>query len=297
MNTTGQLTPEQIKQGRRHLVTPEGVDLQIELADVGARIGAFSIDLLVMILILTGANYALGATFLYSPELAEIIWTVIAFILRSFYFTLFELGRRAATPGKMALKIRVAARGKARLSAASVFARNALREIGFFLPLTMSFLFLFGLIVGGVDGWLGLLALIWASIFLLFPLFNKDRLRVGDLVAGTWVVRSPRPMLAADLVITDKPEYEETFAKFAFTPAQIDTYGIKELHVLEDVLRAKDKEVLADVAIRIRTKIGWVWEPGESDSAFLRAYYAALRGRLESKMLMGVRREDKFDKR
>ena len=293
MSTAGGLTPSQIKQGRRHLVTPEGVDLQIELADVGARIGAFAIDLIIITVVLIAAAFALGSMSIYSRELANVIFVLIAFLLRSFYFTLFELGRRAATPGKMALKIRVAARGKARLSAASVFARNALREIGFFLPIG----FLFGIGMGGVDGWMSLLASIWAGIFLLFPLFNKDRLRVGDLVAGTWVVRAPHPMLAADLVTTDRPENEALFAKFAFTPAQIDTYGIKELHVLEDVLRARDTEVLKDVASRIRTKIGWVWEDGESDVAFLRAYYAALRGRLESKMLMGVRRKDKFDKR
>ena len=293
MSATGSLTPRQIKQGRRHLVTPEGIDLQIELADTGARIGAFAIDLVVMTLTLVAAAFALGSMSIYSDELAYIIFVLLAFLLRSFYFTLFEMGRRAATPGKMMLKIRVAARGKARLSAASVFARNALREIGFFLPIS----FLFGIGMGGVDGWLYFLASVWAGIFLFFPLFNKDRLRVGDLVAGTWVVRAPRPMLAADLVTTDKPEYEAIFAKFTFTPAQTDAYGIKELHVLEDVLRASDREVLEDVANRIRTKIGWVWESGESDSAFLRAYYAALRGRLESKMLMGVRRKDKFDKR
>lgn len=293
MSAAGSLSPAQIKQGRRHLVTPEGVDLQMELADVGARIGAFAIDLIVISLTLFAVAFALGSMDLYDSETAEVILILVAFFLRSFYFTLFELGRRAATPGKMALKIRVAARGKARLSAASVFARNALREIGFFLPLA----FLFGIGMGGVDGWMSLLASIWAGIFLLFPLFNKDRLRVGDLVAGTWVVRAPRPILAADLVTSDKPENEGMFAKFAFTPAQIDTYGIKELHVLEDVLRATDPEVLKDVASRIRTKIDWVWEDGESDVAFLRAYYAALRGRLESKMLMGVRRKDKFDKR
>lgn len=293
MSAAGLLTSDQIRQGRRHLVTPEGVDLQVELADVGARIGAFSIDLIIITLTLIGSFFALASMSLYSEDLAVIIFVLFAFLLRSFYFTLFELGRRAATPGKIALKIRVAARGKARLSAASVFARNALREIGFFLPLG----FIFGIGAGGVDGWMSLLASIWAGIFLLFPLFNKDRLRVGDLVAGTWVVRAPRPMLAADLVTTDRPENQALFAKFAFTPAQIDTYGIKELHVLEDVLRAQDAEVLRDVASRIRTKIGWVWEEGESDVAFLRAYYAALRGRLESKMLMGVRRKDKFDKR
>ncbi len=293
MSRAGTLSPDQVKGGRRHLVTPEGVDLQIELADVGSRIGAFALDLMFMILILIAAAYGLGSMNLYDNGLGITLFILIAFLLRSFYFTLFEMGRRAATPGKMILKIRVAARGKARLSAASVFARNALREIGFFLPIG----FLFGIGSGGVDGWMSLLATIWAGIFLFFPLFNRDRLRVGDLVAGTWVVKSPRPILAADLVTTDKPEHEAIFAKFVFTPAQIDTYGIKELHVLEDVLRARDSEVLADVANRIRTKIGWVWEAGESDVAFLRAYYAALRGRLESKMLMGVRRKDKFDTR
>jgi uncharacterized RDD family membrane protein YckC len=293
MSGAGHLSAQQIKMGRRHLVTPEGVDLQIELADVGARIGAFTLDLVFIILVLIASTFALSSMSFYNSELAFTIYVLISFLLRSFYFTLFELSRRAATPGKMILKIRVAARGKARLSAASVFARNALREIGFFLPIG----FLFGIGSGGVDGWMSLLASIWAGIFLFFPLFNKDRLRVGDLVAGTWVVRAPRPMLAADLVTTDKPENEAIFAQFAFTPAQIDAYGIKELHVLEDVLRAKDADVLTDVASRIRTKIGWVWEEGESDVAFLRAYYAALRGRLESKVLMGVRRKDKFDKR
>ncbi len=293
MSKAGQLSPEQFRMGRRHLVTPEGVDLQIELADIGARIGAFMIDLIIITLILIASAFALGSMSLYNEDLATTIITLIAFLLRSFYFTLFEMGRRAATPGKMMLKIRVAARGKARLSAASVFARNALREIGFFLPIGM----LGGIGQGGVNGWLYLLGSIWTGVFLLFPLFNKDRLRVGDLVAGTWVVRAPRPMLAADLVTTDRPETEAIFAKFAFTPAQIDTYGIKELHVLEDVLRAQDPDVLKDVANRIRTKIEWLWEEGENDISFLRAYYAALRGRLESKMLMGVRRKDKFDKR
>ncbi|GGX73554.1 hypothetical protein GCM10011309_24530 [Litorimonas cladophorae] len=293
MSAAGSLSVDQIKLGRRHLVTPEGVDLQIELADVGSRIGAFAIDLIIMIVVLIAAGFGLSSMSIYNGELAFTIFVLIAFLLRSFYFTLFEMGRRAATPGKMLMKIRVAARGKARLSAASVFARNALREIGFFLPIG----FLFGIGQGGVDGWISLLVSIWAGIFLMFPLFNRDRLRVGDLVAGTWVVKSPRPILAADLITTDAPEVEAAFAKFAFTPAQIDMYGIKELHVLEDVLRARDREVMTDVATRIRTKIGWTWEEGESDATFLRAYYAALRGRLESKMLMGVRRKDKFDRR
>ena len=97
MSHAGELSPGQIKRGRRHLVTPEGVDLQVELADVGARIGAFTIDLVIIVLVLIAAIFALGSMSLYNKELANTIIVLIAFLLRSFYFTLFELGRRAAT--------------------------------------------------------------------------------------------------------------------------------------------------------------------------------------------------------
>jgi hypothetical protein len=66
--------------------------------------------------------------------------------------------------------------------------------------------------------------------------------------------------------------------------------------VLEQVLRAGDKRTAAAVASRIRGKIGWYRTEGETDAAFLTAYYAALRGRLEHRLLFGHRRRDKFDK-
>jgi hypothetical protein len=49
------------------------------------------------------------------------------------------------------------------------------------------------------------------------------------------------------------------------------------------------------VAERIRCKIAWYKAPDERDEAFLSAYYAALRGRLETQLLFGRRRKDKFD--
>ena len=53
------------------------------------------------------------------------------------------------------------------------------------------------------------------------------------------------------------------------TPKQAEAYGIHELHVLEDVLRQSTQEVKAQVALRIRQKIGWHMQPGETDTAFL----------------------------
>jgi len=49
------------------------------------------------------------------------------------------------------------------------------------------------------------------------------------------------------------------------------------------------------VAKRIALKIGW--NPGDvlDSKAFLEAFYKAQRSELESKMLFGVRRKDKFD--
>ncbi len=49
------------------------------------------------------------------------------------------------------------------------------------------------------------------------------------------------------------------------------------------------------MAERIRSKIAWTRGAEESDWAFLDAYYAALRRRLETRMLLGKRRRDKFD--
>ena len=65
--------------------------------------------------------------------------------------------------------------------------------------------------------------------------------------------------------------------------------------MLEDVLRRKDPKTMAAVAERIRAKIGWREPAGETDDGFLAAYYAALRGRLETRLLFGHRRKDKFD--
>jgi uncharacterized RDD family membrane protein YckC len=275
----------------RSLVTPEGVDLKLRLGDAGERAAALLIDLLIMVAALVAFALLAGLAMIGSKGKGwEVIGTVavlVFFMLRNLYFVLFELTPGAATPGKRAMGLRVAARNGGRLTADAIFARNAMREIELYLPI--SFLLVQGDQVGA---WISLAGLLWCAVFLLFPLFNRDRLRVGDLVAGTWVVKAPTRKLAPDLVETSRPAVE----RFRFTMAQLDAYGVKELHVLEDVLRRYETKTIALVAARIRLKIGWNAAPDESDGDFLAAYYAGLRGRLESRLLLGKRRKDKFDK-
>jgi uncharacterized RDD family membrane protein YckC len=274
----------------REFVTPEGVDLRLRIGDAGERAGAFLLDLVIMVLALVVVTIAaasvVATTRLQGSEFVGVIWLIGFFFLRCFYFTAFELQPAAATPGKRIMGLRVIARDGGRLTADAVFARNAMRELEVFVPL----MFIFG---GGrgVDAWMSLLGVLWSGIFLFFPLFNRDRLRLGDLAAGSMVVKAPRKVLPPDLAEDGMLSY----GAVVFTTAQLDAYGVKELHVLEDVLRRGDRKTIAAVATRIRAKLGMTDPPDVSDLAFLSAYYAGLRGRLERRMLFGHRRKDKFD--
>lgn len=269
---------------RRSFVTPEGVDLRIELGSAGERAGAFVIDLLAILVVLIVATIAIAYLAWASHQGAfAVLWLLGFFVLRNGWFALFELSGSGATPGKRLVGLRVVARDGARLTGGAVIARNAMREIELFLPLS----FLGSQAVHGwADSALTLFALGWSGIFLLFPLFNRDRLRVGDLLAGTWVVHTVRGKLGSDLV---EPVERE---RRVFSEAALGLYGVYELQMLEEVLRGGSDEAIVTVAATIRRKAGL--PDDHDDRGFLTDYYAALCGRLERGLLVGRRRADKF---
>lgn len=284
-------SPAPVAGLRRRLITPEGVDLRLELATASERAGAFLIDFAIILGAIIASTIVAGMVAGYGgfegAQVFAIIWLLAFFLLRNGYFVAFELRAGGATPGKRALGLRVATRDGGRLTANAVVARNAMREIEVFIPLS----FLFAGPREQVDAIIVLLGLLWSGIFLLFPLFNRDRLRVGDLVAGTWVIRAPKHRLAPDMA-----DERVGAGPYAFTASQVDAYGVMELQVLEDVLRRADRMVMKAVAERIRAKIGWTDVGDETDRAFLNAYYTALRRRLEQGLLFGKRRKDKHDR-
>jgi hypothetical protein len=114
------------------------------------------------------------------------------------------------------------------------------------------------------------------------------------------VIAEPRPALLPDLsrstgaaAAAEQP--------YRFTPAQLAVYGVKELQVLEELLRATHQDAhLArrDVAQRIIRRIGYeVPDQREfNPTRFLEAFYAAQRGRLETDLAFGRRKRDKFDR-
>jgi uncharacterized RDD family membrane protein YckC len=278
----------------REVVTPEGVPVRFAVAAAGDRLVAFALDLLAVGGIVLAIVIPLGGLALrgiLETDLVTAAGFLAVFLVWTFYFAFFELSWQGQTPGKRRLRIRaVEARGGP-LTAEAIIARNLTRELELFLP----FLALFApeALFPGAPGWSRLAATAWMVVFGLLPLFNKDRLRVGDLVAGTVVVRTPDAVLLEDLAAARARE------ALGFTDEQLDVYGIYELQVLEDVLRRRGQpgheEAVRTVAAKVREKIRWSGGP-VADEAFLDAFYAALRARLERRLLFGKRRASKHDR-
>jgi uncharacterized RDD family membrane protein YckC len=149
------------------LVTPEAVELVLEPAGPGSRAMALAIDLAIQAVLVM--SVVLGVVLVGSGggEWAAVIVLVVAVTVIIFgYPMFFEALWRGRTPGKAALGLRVVTRD----GAPPGFREAAIRAV---------------LLL--VDLWLTS-----ASAGVLSILFTRDARRLGDLAAGTLVVRRAR---------------------------------------------------------------------------------------------------------
>jgi uncharacterized RDD family membrane protein YckC len=158
-------------EDRLSIATPEGVILELTLAGPGSRLVGALIDGLLMIAALAGVYFLFlepvmeGA----SPLLAAFFW-VFVFLLLFGYHVFFEVLNSGRTVGKLAAGLRVVRLDGGPVSFRTSVVRNVLRIVDVlpgFYPV--------GLYVVGV-------------ISVLVTARNQ---RVGDLAAGTLVVRDP----------------------------------------------------------------------------------------------------------
>jgi len=272
--------------------TPEGIPVRFEIATAGDRAGAFLADLLLIFL----GTMALALLFFLAGGGAwlEAILMLVVFALQHGYFLWFEMRWQGATPGKRRLGLRVIDGRGGALGADAVIVRNLTRSLEFFLPL--------GVVLApeaawpGAPPWVRGIASLWVLVVALMPLFNRHRLRIGDMLGGTMVVVAPKAVLLADQGAARTARGAEVFT---FTDAQLDVYGIYELQVLEELLRHADgpqaHQKLGAVCRKIRAKIGDTSRTGlvVEPERYLRDFYAALRARLEHRMLLGKRKANK----
>jgi len=217
---------------------------------------------------------------------------LLGFFLRTPYYILSELIWNGRTLGKRITGIRVVNMDGRRLTPHQVTARNLMKEVEIFGPM--------GLLAGmeTQGAWENVLAGLWLLVVVVVPLANRRRQRLGDIVAGTLVVDTPRSVLLADLALSASASASSQPA-FDFQPEHLDVYGKYELQTLEDVLRdsmkASNHKELAQIVriITRRIRYGDTVKPGQ-ELLFLNDFYRAQREHLESLKLFGTLRENKY---
>jgi len=281
---------EGVRRERRQIITPEGVPVTVDLADYGERLIAFMLDLVIWFILTLAIYIPIIAAIARSGGslIAISIALFIGFVVRNMYFVYFELAWRGSTPGKRLVGLRVIDRAGGPLLPSAIVARNLTREVEAFIPLGV--LLTWGGASRGAVDWESLAIALWLLFFAALAFINRDRMRGGDLIAGTMVISLPKRVLSSDIV--------EKTAQFGFTEQQLRAYGAFELQVLEELLRHPDTldqaRVLNEVCQKICRKIGWAapLQPAEV-VPFLREFYTAERAFLEREQLYGKVRLDK----
>jgi uncharacterized RDD family membrane protein YckC len=169
-------------EDRLRIETPEGVDLEVTLAGLASRTGACFVDTLIIsatLVVLLIAVTMLGA---FAEQSSGDLYFLIlgigalaSMVLLIGYYLLFESLNGGRTPGKAAFGIRVIRVDGSPLGFGAVAIRNLVRLVDF-LPAFYA---------------VGLIAIVT----------NKRNQRVGDLAAGTVVIRDRKVVMApANLV-------------------------------------------------------------------------------------------------
>lgn len=146
--------------------TPEGVVFNLHLAGPVLRFSAWLIDLLIIIVLLNTVSYLVNILRVISPELGTAFNVIAYFVLIVGYAIFCEWLWRGQTVGKRLFRIRVVDELGLKLRFSQILLRNLLRVLDAF-----PFLYL----VGGT------------ALFL-----SRKYQRLGDLVAGTVVIRMKR---------------------------------------------------------------------------------------------------------
>jgi uncharacterized RDD family membrane protein YckC len=248
--------------------TPELVAIHMPLAGIGSRFIALLVDFVIWAI---GIGIAMSIFAYFLPSLtafnrmsaqwATALYLFLIFLFNWGYFTLFEAFNNGRTPGKRIARIRVIQRSGRAIGLFESMARNFIRYID-------------------MCPWVVPYAVGVIAIFV-----SRDHQRLGDLAAGTLVVRDR---------IEEAPistEATRTFTANIFAPAiptpephagfSLPDHGVaklsaSDLQVLESFFSRRldmplaTRELLAQrIAAAIQAKSGLEPPPGASIETFL----------------------------
>jgi len=206
--------------------TPERVPLHFALASIGNRflacavdhtIQAITIGVMAIAFIIIADFASFGNDLSNAPKWVYAVGIVVVFLLISGYFAIFEWLWNGQTPGKRWLKLRVIREDGRPITFFEAAVRNLLRDFDI-----MPFPFYS----------IGLISVFTSS---------KDQ-RVGDMVAGTVVVREREAEAPAFAQVfaspVSDPALRRSFQPVAFT-ANVNDLTESEIEVVETFLRRR----------------------------------------------------------
>jgi uncharacterized RDD family membrane protein YckC len=232
-------------EDRRTISTPEGVQLALPLAGIGSRFMALLIDLLIGAVVMTIA--IVGTLAAVGDVAAEIVATCAFLLIVVVYNVVFEVFGGGRTIGKRAARLRVVSDDGAQVGLRASLIRNVIRI------LELSLLYIPALV----------------SV-----LATRNNQRLGDLAAGTLVVRDQRP---ASVVGTAAPFVApERFANWDVTGiGEPESAAVRAFLERRNALRPGARRTLAaQLAGQLRPLVAGV-RPGLDDETFLEHLAAA----------------------
>jgi uncharacterized RDD family membrane protein YckC len=233
-------------EDRREIFTPEGVQLALPLAHLGSRFVAIAIDLAIGAVAL--AITILGAIAATGGLVASIVAAAGVLVFYIGYHVVFEVFGGGRTLGKRAVGLRVVTDGGTAVGLRASLIRNVL-------------LLLEGLTVFYLP----------AAASVLMSAHNQ---RLGDLAAGTLVVRDAR---ATKVAPPKLPEIEP--ARYATWDVsgvgEVETGAVRSFLERRTQLRPQARQALAQqLAQRLRPQVAGVRQ-GLDDESFLEHFAAA----------------------
>ncbi len=146
--------------------TPEGIEFALPLAGPVSRMLAFVVDIGVVMTIGSVAKQVLGPLGFLGKDFLDAVHMMSYFVISLAYMAVAEWLWRGQTVGKRLLGLRVVDAGGFRLEPSQVIVRNLMRFVDGLPALYL---------LGGIT-----------------CLVNRHRQRLGDLAAGTVVIRAPK---------------------------------------------------------------------------------------------------------
>lgn len=246
-----------MEPGRDGIVTPEAVLLEFAEAGLGSRTLAFLVDLAARGAIVWGVLFAMGmASFLVTETLVVVVVIATSFAVLIVYPIVCETVWNGRTPGKMAVGLRVITLEGAPVRFRHAAIRSALGMVDF--------------LVGA------------GAIAILCALLTRRSQRLGDLAAGTIVIRERQAKAFSQPILFQAPTGWEPYA------AALEVRGLGDegyvlvrsfllrVHELRDEARAR---LGAELAGLVADRLGVPVPTGHHPEAFLVAVASAYQAR------------------